>query len=45
MHSSQLTHISNKEVSIRLLHEEQHFATKEFHAKMQPQGWIQEKNA
>jgi hypothetical protein len=43
MYSSQLTHICNKEVSLNA--KTARFANRDFHAKMQPQGWIQENNA
>lgn len=36
MHSSQLTHICNKEVLLRHLSKANHFANKEIHAMMQP---------
>jgi hypothetical protein len=46
MHSSQLTHICNKEVSLRPLQQAQHLQIKIFHAMKQPtQGWILEKYA
>jgi hypothetical protein len=46
MHSSQLTHIFNKEASLRPLQEAQHLKIKIFHAMKQPtQGWILEKYA
>jgi hypothetical protein len=46
MHSSQLTHICNKEVSLSPLQEAQHLQIKIFHAMRKPtQGWILEKYA
>jgi hypothetical protein len=46
MHSSQLTHICNKEVSLKSLQEAQRLQIKIFHAMKQPtQGWMLEKYA
>jgi hypothetical protein len=46
MHSFQLSHICNKEVSLRPLHEAQQLQIKILHAvKQHTQGWILEKYA
>jgi hypothetical protein len=46
MHSSQLTNIFNKEVSLRPLQEAQHLQINIFHTMKQPtQGWLLEKYA
>jgi hypothetical protein len=46
MYSSQLTHICNKEISLRPLQEAQNLQIMIFHAMKQPtQGWILEKYA
>lgn len=42
MHSSQLTHICNKEDSLRPLQEPQHFQIKNIMPKSNPQGWMLE---
>jgi hypothetical protein len=46
MYSSRITHICNKEVSLKCLQEAQHLQIKIVHAMKQPtQGWMLEKYA
>ena len=45
MHSSQLTHICNNEVSLRPLQQAHHLQIKRFMPRCNPQGWMLEKYA
>ena len=45
MHSSQLTHICNKEVSLRPMQEASQLQIKRFMPWSNPQGWMLEKYA